>query len=167
MTGKILIAFTSRKGSTEGIARAIGTELEAAGYSVVVADMKGITGVADYQAVVIGAPVYMAQVEKAVSEFVAGNRQGLLAVPVAAFVVGIAPVNPKVGTVEEVLEKLRGALEPVKPAAITMFAGALELSRMSFFERTVTTLTNVLTGDFRDWEVIRSWARDLPAVLKV
>jgi menaquinone-dependent protoporphyrinogen oxidase len=163
MTGRILIAYTSRKGSTEEIARAVGAELETAGHSVVVADMKGVTSIEGFQAVVIGAPVYMAQVEKAVPDFVARNREELLKVPVAAFAVGIAPVNPKVGSVDEILGKLRAALGPVKPAAITMFAGVLDLSRMSFFERTVTTLTNVLTGDFRDWEAIRGWARGLPA----
>jgi len=167
MTGEILIAYTSRKGSTEEIARTIGKELEAAGKRVVVADLAGISSVEGFVAVVIGSPVYMAQVEKAVPDFVARNREGLLAVPVAAFAVGVAPVNPRVGSVDEVLGKLRAALEPVKPVAVTMFAGRLELSRMSFFERTVTTLLNVLTGDFRDWEVIRAWARELPSVLGV
>jgi menaquinone-dependent protoporphyrinogen oxidase len=167
MSGRILVAYTSRKGSTAEIARALGTELEAGGNTVVVADLKGISSVEGYQAVVIGTPVYMAQIEKAVSDFVSRNREGLLAVPVAAFAVGVAPVNPKVGSVEEVLGKLRAALEPVKPVAITMFAGRLELSRMSFFERTITTLTNVLTGDFRDWETIRAWAMGLPSALRI
>jgi menaquinone-dependent protoporphyrinogen oxidase len=167
MPGKVLIAYTSRKGSTAEIARAIGKELEAAGKGVVVADMKGITSVEGFAAVVIGTPIYMGQVEKAVPDFVGRNREGLLRVPVATFAVGVAPVNPKVGSVEEVLGKLRAALAPVKPAAVTMFAGRLELSRMSFVERTVTTLTNVLTGDFRDWETIRAWARELPVVLQV
>jgi menaquinone-dependent protoporphyrinogen oxidase len=167
MTGRILIACTSRKGSTAGIARAIGTELEAAGNTVVVADLKGISSVEGFQAVVIGTPVYLAQVEKAVPDFVARNRDGLLAMPVAAFAVGVAPVNPKVGSVDEVLGKLQAALEPVKPAAVTMFAGVLDLSRMSFVERTMTTLLNVLTGDFRDWETIRAWARELPVVLQI
>jgi hypothetical protein len=38
---------------------------------------------------------------------------------------------------------------------------------MSFTERTITTLMNVLTGDFRDWEAIRAWARELPSILKI
>lgn len=165
MTGRVLIACTSRKGSTTEIARAIGRELEAAGLDVEVADMKGVTSVGGFRAVVIGTPIYMAQVEKAVPEFVARNREGLLKVPVAAFAVGVAPVNPGVGSVDEVLGKLRAALEPVRPVEATMFAGVLELSRMSFVERTMTTLLNVLTGDFRDWEAIRAWARGLPAIL--
>ena len=71
------------------------------------------------------------------------------------------------GSVEEVLEKLRAALGPVKPVAVTMFAGRLEMSGMSFAERTMTGLMKVLTGDFRDWDAIRTWARELPAVLKI
>ncbi|HVN66064.1 MAG TPA: flavodoxin domain-containing protein [Methanomicrobiales archaeon] len=165
MTGRVLIAYTSRRGSTEEIARAIGRELEAAGNAVTVADMKGIDSAAGYRAVVIGAPVYLAKIEQAVPAFVARHREDLLKVPVAAFAVGIAPVNPAVGSVEETLGRLRAALDPVKPVAVAMFAGRLELSRLSFLERTLVGAMKVLTGDFRDWEAIRAWAWGLPAVL--
>jgi menaquinone-dependent protoporphyrinogen oxidase len=167
MTGKILIAYTSRRGSTAEIARAIGRDLEAAGNTAEVGNMKDITSLEGYGAVVIGAPVYMAKIEKDVAAFVARFRDGLSTVPVAAFAVGIAPVNPRVGSVESVMEKLRAALDPVKPVAVTMFAGRLEMSQMSFVERTMTGLMKVLTGDFRDWDAIRAWAGDLPAVLGV
>jgi hypothetical protein len=30
----------------------------------------------------------------------------------------------------------------------------------------MTGLMKVLTGDFRDWDAIRAWARELPALLK-
>lgn len=167
MTGRILVAYTSRKGSTAEIAKAVGRELETAGNSVVVTDMKGVTTLEGYRAVVIGGPVYLAKIEKGVEEFVIRHRDGLLKIPVAAFAVGIAPVDPRVGSVKEVLEKLRAALDPVKPAAVAMFAGRLEMSRMSFVERTMTGLMKVLTGDFRDWEAIRAWAGELPALLGV
>jgi len=167
MTGKILIAYTSRKGSTAEIAQAIGKELEAAGNSVAVADMKEISSIEGYQAVVIGTPIYLGQVEKAVPGFVGRNRDGLLSVPVAAFAVGITPVNSPAAAVEEVLGNLRAALEPVKPGAVTMFAGRLELSRMSFLQRTMIGAMKILTGDFRDWDAIKAWARGLPAILKI
>jgi menaquinone-dependent protoporphyrinogen oxidase len=129
--------------------------------------MKKITSLEGYRSVVIGAPVYMAKIEREVEDFVARHRDGLSKVPVAAFAVGIAPVDPRIGSVEEILEKLGAALGPVKPVAMTMFAGRLELARMSFVERTMTGLMKVLTGDFRDWDAIREWARELPAVLRV
>ena len=167
MTGRVLIAYTSRSGSTAEIAQAIGRELEALGKSVAVAGMKDITSLEGYGAAVLGSPVYMARIEKEVAAFVARHRDRLLVIPVAAFAVGIAPVDPRVGSVGDVLEKLRAALYPVKPAAVTMFAGRLDLVRMSFTERMMTGLMKVLTGDFRDWDAIRDWARGLPAVLSL
>ena len=165
MTGTVLIAYTSRKGSTGEIARAIGNELAVAGHPAEVAEMKGVTSLDGYGAVVIGAPVYLAKIEKEVAVFVARHRDELSKVPVAAFAVGIAPVEPRVGSVEEVLGKLRAALDPVRPVAVTMFAGRIEFSRLSFVERTLAGAMQVLTGDFRDWDAIGAWARELPAAL--
>ena len=167
MAATILVAYVSRMGSTAEIAQAIGRELEAVGHGVDVAEMKGIDSLEGYRAVVIGAPVYMANIEKDVGHFIARHRDGLSRIPVAAFAVGIAPVDHRVGSVESVLEKLRAALDPIQPVAVTMFAGRLELARMSFVQRTMTGLMKVLTGDFRDWDAIRAWARGLPAVFKV
>ena len=164
VSGKILIAYASRRGSTAEIAQAIGSELEALGNTVEVAEMKGIRSVGGFRAVVIGAPVYLARIGKDISAFVARFGSDLSPVPVAAFAVGIAPVDPRVGSVEDALGQLRAVLAPVKPVAITMFAGRLDLARMSFIERTLTGAMKVLTGDFRDWDAIRAWARGLPAV---
>ena len=163
MAGKVLIAYTSRMGSTAEIAQAIGRELETAGFVVEVAGLKDVGSIEGFDAVVIGSPVYMTQIEKDVAVFTARHRAGLSRVPVAAFTVGIAPVDHRVGSVGDVLDKFRAALGPVKPVAITMFAGRLELARMSFVQRTMTGLMKVFTGDFRDWEAIRAWARELPA----
>ena len=167
MAGWVLVAYATRRGSTAGIAEAVGRELGAAGVSAEVAEMKTVASLEGYRAVVIGAPVYLGRIEKDVAAFVARHRDRLLAVPVAAFAVGIAPVDPRVGSVGDVLEKLRAALDPVKPAAVTMFAGRLELARMSFTERMMTGLMKVLTGDFRDWDAIGAWARALPAALSL
>ena len=167
MAATILIAYTSRMGSTAEIAQAIGRELEAAGYGVKVAELKGIDSIEGFSAVVIGSPVYMTQIEKDVAVFIARHGAGLSRIPVAAFAVGIAPVDHRVGSVESVLEKFRTALGPVRPVAIIMFAGRLELARMSFVQRTMTGLMKVFTGDFRDWEAIKAWARGLPAAFKI
>ncbi|HMA05523.1 MAG TPA: flavodoxin domain-containing protein [Methanomicrobiales archaeon] len=167
MAGKILIAYTSRRGSTAEIAEAMGKELEAVGNSVQVTDMKNVASIEGFQAVVIGTPIYLGKVEKPVHAFVARHREGLLAVPVAAFAVGITPVNSPPEAVEGVLATFRAALDPVKPVAVTMFAGVLDMSKMSFLERTIIGSMKILTGDFRDWDAIKKWARELPAVLKI
>jgi len=167
MAGKILVAYASRKGSTEEIARAIAKELEAAGATVAVAEMRTASVPEDVRAVVIGAPVYTGHIVGEVAAFVAKNRLRLEKVPVAAFAVGIAPEEPKAGPVEMILEELRKALAPIQPVAVTMFAGKLDPARMSFVERTMTKMLKVPTGDFRDWEAIRAWAKGLPFGLRM
>jgi menaquinone-dependent protoporphyrinogen oxidase len=82
--------------------------------------------------------------------------------PVAGFVTGIAPVYPKTGDVKGFTDQLVTALAPIHPVAVTMFAGTLDISKMNFVERNLTSLMKVPTGDFRDWDAIAAWAKELP-----
>jgi len=165
MTAQILVTYTSRSGSTAEIAAAIGKELQNAGYTTDITDMKETASVDGYQAVVMGAPVYAGHIEKRLISFIDRNRQALGNVPLAAFVVGIAPVYPKAGTADEVLDQVKKSLAPLEPSAVTMFAGRLEYTNQSFLKRTMIHLMKVPTGDFRDWDEISAWARRLPALL--
>jgi len=161
MPARILVAYASQKGSTAGIAQAIGNELISEGYAVDVSEMKSVTSLSGYNAVVIGAPVYMGKVTGDVTVFVTANKDGLSRLPVAGFVTGIAPVYPKTGYVEGFIDQLVTALAPLRPVAVTMFAGTLDTGKMNFIERGLTSLIKVPTGDFRDWDAIAAWTRTL------
>ena len=167
MTARILVAYASRKGSTAGIAQAIGKELTREGYTVDVSEMKSVTSLAGYNAVVIGAPVYTGKVTGDVAAFVSTNKDELSRVPVAGFVTGIAPVFPKTGEVKGFTDQLVTALSPVLPVAVTMFAGTLDAGKMNLVERSLTTLMKVPTGDFRDWDAIAAWAKTLAGKMGV
>ena len=161
MTARILVAYASRKGSTAGIAQAIGKELTLEGYTVDVSEMKSIASLAGYNAVVIGGPVYTGKVSGDVATFVSASREELSRLPVAGFVTGIAPVYPKTGDMKEFIDQLITALAPIRPVAVTMFAGSIDAIRLNFIERSLTSLMKVPTGDFRDWDAITAWARTL------
>ena len=167
MTARILVAYASRKGSTAGIAQAIGKELTIEGYTVDVSEMKSVTSLAGYNAVVIGAPVYTGKVTGDVAAFVSTNKDELSRVPVAGFVTGIAPVFPKTGDVKGFTDQLVTALSPVRLVAVTMFAGTLDAGKMNLVERSLTTLMKVPTGDFRDWDAIAAWAKTLAGKMGV
>jgi len=167
MSGRILVAYASRKGSTAGIAQAIGKELISEGYTVDVSEMKSVTSLAGYNAVVIGAPVYTGKVTGDVAAFVSANKDGLSRLPVAGFVSGIAPVYPKTGDVKGFTDQLITTLAPIRPVAVTMFAGTLDAEKMNFVERSLTSLMKVPTSDFRDWDAIRAWARKLPGMMNL
>jgi menaquinone-dependent protoporphyrinogen oxidase len=167
MTARILVAYASRKGSTAGIAQAIGKELTREGYTVDVSEMKSVTSLAGYNAVVIGAPVYTGKVTGDVAAFVSTNKDELSRVPVAGFVTGIAPVFPKTGDVKGFTDQLVTALSPVRPVAVTMFAGTLDAGKMNLVERSLTMLMKVPRGDFRDWDAIAAWAKTLAGKMGV
>jgi menaquinone-dependent protoporphyrinogen oxidase len=162
MTIHILVAYTTRNGSTAEIALAVAKELENTGASVKVSDMKTIASVADYQAVVIGAPLYMGSMVKDVAQFVGKHREGLRNMPVAAFAVGISPKNPDPNAVRQAAAALHTAIAPIQPIASVVFAGKLNPAKLSFIQRKMTELIKSPIGDFRDWEAIAAWARDLP-----
>jgi menaquinone-dependent protoporphyrinogen oxidase len=167
MTARILVAYASRKGSTAGIAQAIGKELTLEGYTVDVSEMKSVTSLAGYNAVVLGAPVYTGKVTGDVAAFVSTNKDELSRVPVAGFVTGIAPVFPKTGDVKGFTDQLVTALSPVRPVAVTMFAGTLDAGKMNLVERSLTMLMKVPRGDFRDWDAIAAWAKTLAGKMGV
>ncbi|MDD1674254.1 MAG: flavodoxin domain-containing protein [Methanomicrobiales archaeon] len=167
MPARILIAYASRSGSTAEIAQAIGKELESIGMNISVSEIREISSIRGYDAVVIGTPVYMGKPEKTSVQFAACNQEQLQQLPVAVFAVGMAPVDTKVGSVEGVIRNLQASFAALQPVATTLFAGRLDPARMSLLDRTMTRLMRVQTGDFRDWAAIRAWAQSLPALLKI
>jgi menaquinone-dependent protoporphyrinogen oxidase len=167
MSARILVAYVSPNGSTAGIAEAIGKELRSAGYTVDVAGMKSVRSLDDYQAVVIGGPFYSGKVVGGVGKFVGRFRDTLSKMPIAAFAVGVAPVGRDPVQIRDARKTFHTALAPLEPVSETIFAGRIDLSKLSFIQRWMVGKVNAPVGDFRDWEAIAKWARNLPGKLKV
>ena len=167
MTARILVAYAPRKGSTAGIAQAVGKQLVSAGHTVDVAEMKTVTTVEGYNAVIIGAPMYMGSIVQDAGKFVGRSRDQLTKLPVAAFAVGMAPASNDAKKVEESMKALHASLAPLKPLPATMFAGKLDPTKLSFIQRKMTEFVKSPTGDFRDWNAIAAWARELPKKMGV
>lgn len=161
---QILVAYATRKGSTAEIASAIGKELEGEGHQVRVSLLQEIPSLEGYNAAVLGAPVYTGHIDENLRKFIERNKNGLKTIPVAAFAVGIAPVNPKIGSVAALEDQLKGIVVPVNPVAMKVFAGKLDPAQHSFMTKTMISLMKVLTGDFRDWDMIKVWAKSLPGL---
>ncbi|MFA6224729.1 MAG: flavodoxin domain-containing protein [Methanoregula sp.] len=162
MDARILVAYATRSGSTAEIAQAIGKELTTAGFNVDVAEIKTVSTLAGYTAVVIGGPLYMGSVDSAVGKFVGKIRSQLQKLPIAAFAVGLAPTSPDPHAVEMAMVALKKSLEPVTLVASVLFAGKLDPSKVNFVMRKFLEMAKIPAGDFRDWDVIALWARDLP-----
>ena len=49
----------------------------------------------------------------------------------------------------------------IAPVAHVTFAGALDRSKLSMAERLVVKGVHAPDGDFRDWNLIETWAREI------
>jgi menaquinone-dependent protoporphyrinogen oxidase len=163
---RILVAYASKKGSTAEIAQAMGKEIRAAGHLVDVTEMKSVSSVGGYNAVVIGGPFYMGKVTD-MGKFIGRYRDALAKVPLAAFAVGLAPLGKDPADKENAMKKLQKTLEPLTPVAMTIFAGRLDPAKLSWFQKWITQKVKSPVGDFRDWTAIAAWARELPAKMGV
>jgi menaquinone-dependent protoporphyrinogen oxidase len=166
MSARILVVYATRHGSTAEIASAVGKELESAGHAVVVREMKTVTSLEGYDAIVIGAPIYTGKVID-INTFVRRFKDTIARKPVAAFAVGLAVVSKDPKQQEDSRKALDASLAPVKPVAVTLFGGVVNPTKLSFIQRKMTELAKSPIGDFRDWNAIGAWGRELPASMKL
>ena len=162
----ILIAYASKKGSTAEIAQAVGKEIKAAGHLVDVTEIKSVSSVEGYNAVIIGAPFYMGTITE-MGKFSGRYRNALAKLPVAAFAVGVAPLGKDPAGKDNAMKKLKETLEPRAPFAMTIFTGKIDPAQLSWFQKWITNKVKSPVGDFRDWTAIAAWARELPTKLGV
>jgi menaquinone-dependent protoporphyrinogen oxidase len=167
MSARILVVYVSPGGSTAGIAQAVGKELQSAGFGVDVVEMKSVSSLKGYNAVVIGGPFSMGKVVGDVEKFIGRNRDALVKLPFAAFAVGIAPLGKDPADRDNAMKKLQKTLEPLQPVAVTIFAGKVDLAKLSFLQKWMVEKTKSPVGDFRDGNAIAAWAKELPGKMKV
>lgn len=171
MSDKILVAYASRTGTTEGVARAIGETMAGEGLQVDVLTMKDVTDLTHYRAVVAGSAVQGQKWLPEAMEFIQTHQAILAHKPFAAFSVCMT-LAMKNGekyrwAVSEWLEPLRTLVKPVSEG---LFAGALDISKIPALGDRLKFRLSVLfgvwkQGDHRNWDAIHSWARELKPVL--
>ena len=71
----------------------------------------------------------------------------------------------------EMRSKVSAFLDPVRkihePVSIGLFAGKMDYSKLSWLDRTIAQAVKSVEGDFRNWDLIRQWAKDLYPKTKV
>ncbi|MBT5161598.1 MAG: hypothetical protein HOJ94_17565, partial [Alphaproteobacteria bacterium] len=129
--------------------------------------IKEVTDLDRYDAVIIGSPIQYDRWIPETREFIATHQEILKKLPVAFFFSCMAlslrsKKSRRQGQIYS--DYLLNAFPEVKPLAIGQFAGALDLTRMSIFLRMafrfIMVITGAKEGDHRDWNAIRTWARD-------
>ena len=163
MAKRVLVTYASKYGSTGGVADAIGKELCSKGTAVDVALIKNVRNVSSYQGVAIGSAIYMGKWMSEAVDFVKKNEDSLRQVPVAYFLVCMTlaqPTEKKQAEVLSYMDPVLKAVPEIRPVGIGTFAGALDYNNLSWINKKILKSKGTPEGDFRDWNAIRTWARE-------
>lgn len=161
MNEKVLVTYATRTGTTQEVAVAIEEELETKGANVDVKNAKEVEDLTAYRAVILGSAIRAGNLMPEAIEFVKANQEKLSQIPVAYFVVCATlreDTEENRQAVAAYLGPLREMIEPVEEG---LFAGAIDLSKLSFPMRLVLKAMKAEEGDWRDWDAIRAWAAQL------
>lgn len=161
MSSRVLVAYATRYGSTAEIAEAIAARLRDGGLEVDARNVEDVGDLRGYDAVVFGAPVFLARMLRAGRRFLSRWRNELALVPFAAFVVGVDREDRRRGALRRQLDK-RPELHPL---ALGAFGGVVDASRLRLLDRSPPIRKMGAYTDTRDWEAIDAWAAGLAATL--
>lgn len=162
MASKVLVAYATKYGSTREVAEAVAARLLRHGLEAELRPAREVRSLADYGAVVLGAPLYMLRWHKDAHGLLSRLRQELAARPVAVFALG--PWNDVEGEWQEVRAQLDKALARhpwLRPVSVEVVGGRFDPARLSFPWNLVPALRRMPPSDVRDWDAIGDWAGEL------
>ena len=155
---KMLIAVSSKHGSTREIAGSIGETISEAGIEVEVVDAQDVEAVAPYDAVIVGSAVHMGRWMGPARALVNGSADALRTRPVWMFSSG--PLGRDIVDPADAAEGMK-LLELVGGREHRVFAGKADKQGLGFVERAILSMVKNPYGDHRDWPVIQEWAASI------
>lgn len=169
MVTHILVAYSSKYGATQEIAEKIGEVIRQAGLQVEVLPIKGIQDLTPYRAVILGCAVYAGKWLKEAGEFLKVNEKSLAQRSLWLFSSGPTGEGNPVDLLEgwQLPRDQQPIIDRIRPRAVTLFHGNINTAKVNSIERwAVKSLVKKPFGDFRDWDMINSWAISIAAALR-
>jgi menaquinone-dependent protoporphyrinogen oxidase len=161
---RVLIVVASKHGSTREIADALADTFQSLDLTAEVADACAAPDPAGYDAVVVGSALYMGHWLPQARAFVMRHQEALQRAPVWLFSSGPLgePPTPPPAESPQLVELLAasGAREH------RVFVGKLDRGALGLGEKLAVKLVKAPEGDFRDWDTIRAWAREITGALE-
>lgn len=159
---RVLVTYATKLGSTREISDVIGAEMFEAGHQVDVLSVNDVRDVAAYDAVILGSALYAAHWQRDANKFIQKFLERLRDKRLWAFSSG--PLDARLASQDL----------PMTPHAQEITAGLRILGHRTFGGRLAAdapvdpqVLSTHPIGDFRDWDRIRRWAREIAGALSV
>jgi menaquinone-dependent protoporphyrinogen oxidase len=158
--GRVLVAYSSKMGSTAEIAEAIGEELRKSGAEVDVSDARTASPPLEYDAVVLGSAVYAARWLKPARRYLKQNRKQLAHRPTWLFQSGPIGRTSDQTSRTEPSGKVASIAGEIGVEPPVVFGGNLDPARAK--SRIAKWVANSdAAGDYRDWDQIRGWTASI------
>ncbi len=170
---RVLVAYSSKYGSTRGIADRIADRLREAGHEVDIEHCDDVEYPEGFDAFVIGSAAYVGKWRKEARKFVRRNHELLASRPVWLFSSGPLGTERFDAEGNDMLVEARPKefdefAELIRPRGDMVFYGALRKEELRGPDRMVSWMPDnglLPDGDFRDWDAIDEWARQVAAEL--
>ena len=162
MTTQVLLAYATSYGSTKEVAESMAETLRSTGFSVDVQPARQVSSLANYSAVILGAPLYMFHWHADARKFLSRHRQTLTSLPVSIFALGPFHNQEKeLQSAREQLEKELLNFPWLKPASVEVFVGKFDPTSLRFPYSLIGPLKKMPASDERDWQAIQSWVKEV------
>jgi menaquinone-dependent protoporphyrinogen oxidase len=164
----ILIAYASKYGSTAEIAEKIGEILRKGNLEVSILAAHEVRDVSSYEAVILGSGVYAGHWLKDAVIFLELNEKVLATKPVWIFSSG--PTGE--GEPTQIMhgwrfpEAQQSIISHIKPREIRLFHGKIDPHELHLGDNLIVKAVRAKVGDFRDWEIISTWAKQIATALQ-
>lgn len=162
---KVLIAYTTKTGSTKEVAEKIGGIITESNIEVDVKNIDAVASVKSYDCVIVGAPINGMRWKQEAVDFVGIHQSDLVGTPTAYFLLSYtALLGRKMWRhqIEKAFDPVNRLVSPVKTA---IFGGRVE-GELPAVVRFLFGMPNETPKDQRDWELIEGWAREISFDLK-
>ena len=159
MDGVVLVAYASNHGSTREVAEVISGSLEKAGLRAQARPVADVGDLDGYDAVVLGAPIYMGRWQRHAHSFLRHHRSALAERPLAVFALGPLHDDPKEWAEARAQLDTALARHDLEPRVVELFGGRIDPSHLHF------PFSKIPAGDARDWSAITAWGEALPEAL--
>ena len=163
---KALVVYATRAGSTGEVARLISERLCAMGFDAEVQPVESVSSLSGFQAVVLGSAVRYDVWLPEMTKFIDSQRSALAQLPLAIFTLHMQALGDDAASQTARAGYTKAVRAVVNPRDEVFFAGKVDPTTLSFFERMAVKLVKSPIGDKRDWDRIRRWADGLSEKLQ-